>query len=82
MTHINAWRICQHPDEALGLRVPIQRYQPSPMPYPERLPSIKFPSTDTVITVGWNGFIHFKGRKLRTSSALHRLPIGIRAHRV
>lgn len=70
---------CQRPHEALDLRVPIQRYQPSPVPYPERLPPIEYPSTDTVITVGWNGFIHFKGRKMRMSSALHRLPIGIRA---
>jgi transposase InsO family protein len=76
------WRTtynCQRPHEALDLQVPIARYQASPIPYPQRLPAIEYPSTDTVITVGWNGFIHFQGRKLRTSSALHRLPIGIRA---
>lgn len=76
------WRTtynCQRPHEALDLQVPIARYQASPIPYPQRLPAIEYPSTDTVITVGWNGYIHFQGRKLRTSSALHRLPIGIRA---
>ena len=31
--------------------------------------------------MGWNGFIRFKGHKLRTSSAQHRLPIGIRPHK-
>ena len=33
-----------------------------------------------ISTVGWNGFIQFQGRKLRLSSALHRLPVGIRAN--
>ncbi|MEK8053600.1 IS481 family transposase [Ideonella sp. DXS22W] len=79
----DAWRTiynCQRPHEALALQVPIQRYQASPIAYPQRLPAIEYPRTDTVITVGWNGFIHFHGRKLRTSTALHRLPIGIRAN--
>lgn len=58
--------------------VPIERYRASTLRYPERLSAIEYPSTDTVITVGWNGFIHFHGRKLRTSTALHRLPVGIR----
>lgn len=78
----DAWRTiynCQRPHDALQMQVPIQRYKASPIAYPQRLPDIEYPSTDTVIKVGWNGFIQFHGRKLRTSTALHQLPIGIRA---
>jgi transposase InsO family protein len=69
---------CQRPHDALGMSRPAQRYQPSAIAYPSRLPEIHYPSTDTVVTVGWNGFFCFQGRKLRTSNALHRLPIAIR----
>lgn len=79
----DAWRQiynCERPHEALQMAVPAQRYRVSTLRYPEQLQAIEYPSTDTVLTVGWNGFIHFQGYKLRTSTALHRLPIGIRAH--
>ena len=79
----DAWRHtynCERPHEALEMAVPAQRYQPSVFAYPQHLPDIEYPSTDTVITVGWNGFIRFQGHKLRTSTALHRLPVGIRPH--
>ena len=79
----DAWRPCyncERPHEALKLQTPVQRYRPSPLPYREQPAPIEYPSTDCVLTVGWNGFIHFKGRRLRVSSALHRLPIGIRAN--
>lgn len=79
----DAWRQTynhQRPHEALGLSVPAQFYRASPLSYPEQLPDIEYPRGDTVITVGWNGFIHFHGHKLRLSSALHRLPVGIRPH--
>jgi transposase InsO family protein len=77
----DAWRDiynCVRPHEALDMGRPVQRYQPSALAYPATLPAIEYPSTDTVMTVGWNGFIRFKGVKLRTSTALHRLPIAIR----
>lgn len=79
----DTWRTsynCERPHEALDLQRPVQRYRPSTLSYTARLPDIAYPDTDTVITVGWNGFITFHGRKLRTSSALHRLPVGIRAN--
>jgi len=66
------------PHEALQMHVPGDRYRHSAVPYPKRLRDIEYPGTDTVLTVGWNGFIRFQGHKLHTSSALHRLPIGIR----
>lgn len=69
---------CIRPHEALQMACPVQRYQPSALAYPSSLRAIEYASTDTVITVGWNGFINFKGHKLRTSTALHRLPIALR----
>lgn len=79
----DAWRQtynCERPHEALEMTVPAEHYRVSALSYPEQLKDIEYPSTDIVITVGWNGFIHFQGHKLRTSTALHRLPIGIRPH--
>jgi hypothetical protein len=77
----DSWRgiyNCQRPHEALGMTVPAQHYRASTLSYPERLRQIEYPQGDLVLTVGWNGFIRFQGRKLRLSSALHRLPVGIR----
>jgi transposase InsO family protein len=79
----DAWRQtynCERPHEALQLAVPAQRYRVSALSYPQHLRDIEYPSGDTVLTVGWNGFIRFCGHRLRTSTALHRLPIGIRPH--
>lgn len=68
----------ERPHEALELATPAQRYQPSQINYREILPSIEYPPTDTVVTVGWNGFVKFMGRQFRLSNALHQLPVGIR----
>ena len=79
----DAWRLTyngERPHEALGMAVPAQRYRASPLAYPERLREIEYPHSDTVLTVGSNGFIHFQGHWVRVSSALRRLPIGIRPH--
>jgi transposase InsO family protein len=75
------WRTvynCERPHEALRLDTPVQRYQPSHIAYKERLSPIEYPETDEVLTVGWNGFVKFRGRNIRLSNALHRLPVGIR----
>ena len=71
---------CKRPHESLGMRKPIERYRPSAVAYPEQTPAIEYPDGDTVAVVGWNGITSFKGRKYRFSSALHRLPVGIRAN--
>ena len=75
------WRIVynhERPHEALKLATPRERYQPGQIDYRETLPSIEYPATDTVLTVGWNGFVKFMGRQFRLSNALHQLPVGIR----
>lgn len=69
----------ERPHDALGLQTPAQRYQASPRSYPEALPPIEYPSQDTVAVVKWNGEVHFKGRQLKVSSALLKLPIAFRA---
>ncbi|WP_457418959.1 IS481 family transposase [Roseateles sp. P5_E7] len=77
----DAWRPsynCERPHEALGLQAPVQRYRPSDVRYGPTLRAIEYPDTDCVVTVGWNGFVHFQRRKLHVSSALQGLPIGIR----
>ncbi|MFG6469347.1 IS481 family transposase [Roseateles sp. BYS87W] len=69
---------CERPHEALGLQVPVQRYQASSVSYSPTMRRIEYPDTDCVVTVSWNGFIHFRQRKLHVSSALQGQPIGIR----
>lgn len=68
----------QRPHEALNMDTPIQHYTVSPRPFPVSLAPIEYADHDTVIEVGWNGFIKFRGHKVRTSSALHRLPVALR----
>ena len=73
------WRAVYHhrrPHAALGMATPMQRCAASAKSYPSTLPSIGYAEHDTVVEVGWNGFIQFKGHRLHLSSALHRLPIG------
>jgi transposase InsO family protein len=68
----------QRPHEGIGLATPIERYRVSPLNYPEQLPPIEYGPSDIVVTVKWNGEVRFKKRKLKVSSALHRLPIAFR----
>lgn len=68
----------QRPHESIGLATPIERYRVSPLSYPEQLPPIEYGPLDIVVTVQWNGEVRFKKRKLKVSSALHRLPIAFR----
>jgi len=68
----------QRPHEGIEMQTPMTRYAASTRSYPSQLEPIEYLPDDIVITVGWNGFIKFKGRKLRTSTALHRLPIAVR----
>ena len=63
------------------MQTPAQRYQPSLITYREHLLPIEYPASDIVMTVGWNGFIKFMGRRLRLSTALHRLPVALRPDR-
>ena len=69
----------ERPHQALGLQTPATRYFPSLRSYSSTLAPISYRDEDEVLEVGWNGFVKFKGRKLRLSHALHRLPVAFRA---
>jgi len=68
----------QRPHEALDLDTPIEHYRSSSRTFPEHLPSIEYGPDDIVTEVGWDGRVRFKGRTLKVSNALHRLPIAFR----
>jgi transposase InsO family protein len=68
----------ERPHDALGLDTPAKHYRPSPRRYPQTLPTIEYPSTDTVVSVKWNGEVNFQGRKLKVSNALLKLPVAFR----
>ena len=69
----------ERPHEALEMKTPAARYQMSPRRLPSVLAPIEYGGPDDrVLTVGWNGWVKFEGRKLRLSSALHRLPVAMR----
>lgn len=75
------WRVVynqERPHEALNMATPITRYRPSARTFPEVLLPIEYGPDDTVAEVGWDGRVYFKGRKLKVSNALHRLPIAFR----
>ena len=65
----------------LGLHTPASRYRASPIGYPPALAAIEYPAEDTVAVAvaKHNGEVHFKGNKLKVSSALLRWPIAFRA---
>jgi len=80
-TAFERWRAVynhERPHDALDLQTPAKRYRPSLSSYPQTLPPIEYAEGDTVAFVKWNGEVHFKGNKLRVSSALLKLPIAFR----
>lgn len=67
------------PHEALGMAVPITRYQPSSWSYPEVLPEIVSSADDPVRTVTRGGWIWFDRQRVELGEALRGLPAGIRS---
>lgn len=78
---LDRWRaIYNHgrPHEALGLAVPAHHYQPSPRPYPARLPEIVSGPDDLVRQVFGAGQIHLAGRQFFVSEVLYGQPVALR----
>lgn len=71
----------ERPHEALDLDVPATRYRPSAIAFPETLPAIEYGPGDHVRKVQAGGWVHFKGRALRLSSALRGKPVALRPTR-
>jgi transposase InsO family protein len=79
--HFDRWREVyntERPHEALGMKVPATRYQPSPRPYPEQLPAIEYAATDLVRKVRGYGHIKYKGKEHHIGSAFAGLPVALR----
>jgi transposase InsO family protein len=78
---MSRWRVIynhERPHEALQLATPASRFAASPRGFPDRLPPIEYAPDDEVKTVKWDGKVLWRGRRLKVSNALHRLPIAFR----
>ena len=60
----------ERPHEALGQRPPASVYQPSPRPYPAKLPGVEYDTGITVRYVHTNGYIKWNGELLFLSETL------------
>lgn len=62
----------ERPHEALDQAVPATRYQPSPRPWPRRLPPLEYPGHAEIRRVDQNGYVSWQGAPLFVSVALAR----------
>jgi len=65
------------PHEALGMQTPASVYEPSPRPYPERLPEVEYPSTMQVRTIQSHGHFRWKKKDIFLTEVLQGEPIGL-----
>ena len=65
------------PHEALALDTPAQHYQPSPRPYPQRLPPIEYPSHFETRRVGASGCICWRAQRIHVSSVCTHEYLGL-----
>lgn len=80
----DCWRDCynlERPHDALGLAVPVERYQPSPRPLPVELAPITYGPGDAVRKVKAHGVIAYCGRGYFVSRGLAGLPVAVRRTR-
>jgi len=68
----------ERPHEALQMKVPAARYQPSPREYPECLPAIEYAPTDIVRKVRHAGHIKYQGHEIHIGSAFFGLHVALR----
>jgi transposase InsO family protein len=79
---LDAWRAVynlKRPHEALDMKTPAERYEPSPRSMPSTLPPIEYSPDDQIRKVQAMGIVKFKGRRLRIGLSLHGLPVAFRA---
>jgi transposase InsO family protein len=75
-----AWRYIynlERPHEALGLKTPASRYQPSPRPFPDILAPVAYADGAIVRKVQKRGWISFQGRDVKLPKALTGYPVAI-----
>lgn len=66
------------PHQALGMRTPAERYQPSSRSMPSSLTPIEYGPDDLVRKVQAGGWIDFKGRQIRVFESLRGQAIALR----
>jgi transposase InsO family protein len=82
--HLNDWkRIYNHerPHEGIGMKVPVSRYTPSAMNYPESLPQVEYPAGDVVKRVRHNRCIKIGSVDYRIGRAFAGEHIALRPTR-
>lgn len=67
----------ERPHEALDLQTPSERYQPSPRPYPARVPPVSYPGHFQTRRVHSHGDIKWHGRRLFLSEVLRGEWVGL-----
>lgn len=67
----------ERPHESLGGQTPSTLYQPSPRPYPNRLPEIEYPGHFEIRRVSPNGCIRWKCHALHLTHALTSQDVGL-----
>src|SRR6185503_12620983 len=68
----------ERPHEALAMKVPATRYQPSSRAYPGRLPAIEYSPGDLVRKVRSYGHFKYRGREYQLGSAFSGLHVALR----
>jgi transposase InsO family protein len=68
----------QRPHEALGMAVPIDRYQPSPRQYRDPVERFDYAQGDSVRRVQQQGYISFNGTQYRLPKAFYGKDIALR----
>jgi transposase InsO family protein len=79
--YLDPWRDVynlQRPHEALGMRPPATRYQPSTRDFPAKLPAIEYAPGDIVRMVRKDGYLKYKAKTYKISQAFAGCPIALR----
>jgi len=74
------FRLCyneQRPHQGLKGQVPAAHYRPSPRPYPEREPEIRYPGHFKVLRVCANGCLKWHNRFIFITTVLHTESLGL-----
>lgn len=75
------WRDCynlERPHEAIDMKPPVSRYQPSNRNYPEHLPDVVYLDSDDIYQVNLNGMIQFQGREWKVTKGLIKERVAVR----
>jgi transposase InsO family protein len=68
----------ERPHEALDMATPASRYQSSPRPFPEVLPSIEYADSDITRKVGKDGYFQYRRRTVKVSQAFAGYRVALR----